>query len=1270
MMYKKWILGLLIVLVLGPHIAHADDEVTIANFTYQPRVKVLRVATNMIEDVAFRDYIKGVVQGEIGSFILASASLTAAQKTQAYRAQAVAAALVFQKRKRRSGMFDITDTDADQVYETFDPSTYPLIIDAVDAVFSDVAGGVAGKIVKYNGSNVETSFYGHRNGESLNSEDSPAFGNYNQTTRAKFTNGVNVAGATRGHGVGGSQAGFRHFAAQDKTYDKILKYYYQPRPPFLEKVIVIQDTNKDKAFNEASVYEAEWRVDPADKTKMNLVVIKNEEIKWKYHTKFILFYSERMDDGSGGKALTLFLDEQKISIFRIRVNNLNDPVRDTEGQDYGTIGSGTGVTAGALGNFDRRVAVGVLAPKTFQQAKLGETATIKADGVHIFNTLWKLDSDPASRAWANIEGTLERYTGGSDEKHTVKLELCPEVSFIIDDTGSMGQEIGKVRSALSRHLDTYPDDGTTTFQLTTFKDGVSERAPTTDLSLIKSQVDALRASGGGDCPEASVEAINQVKDNIVDNGRAFVATDAAPHEGLDIGATIADLRARGIRVDVIVSGDCVSVPTGPGQPAPFSSNDGASQALGASGSGSEGFQPAARFSAVVEFSRMARETGGIFAYLPGVNSGFPSAAQRFENAVFNIVHGGITSSVGLVAPSTGPVGSTLTVTLAGVSTNFQSGNTTVGVEGDGITVTDVDVRSSVSLQATLNISPGASLGFRDVVATTNLGSGPEEARGDGAFEVISTPTTPTITGVAPPIGEVGQTLTVLVDGVNTHFDDTSVLDMGTGITVVSTAALSQHRLQATLEIADDAFIGFRSVRVTTGSEVADENVLGPFFVSADVPDAPRLITVTPPSGAAGAILTLAIEGVNTAFADGASVLSFSSTGIDVLSTTVTSPSTLTAEIEIVGDAPVGSRDVRVTTGAEVAVLLGGFFVTSSNAPPRADAGEDQALECTASDNTPVILDGSGSFDPNGDPMTYTWREGGVVIAGPTVNDITQVDLDLGVHTIELTVDDGRGATDTDEVVVTIEDTRAPVFKLETVPTVLWPPDLLLRTFALEVFLEGVIDACDATLSVDDVVITSVSSDELNTGSDTDITSTDIVISSDCGSVSLRAKRRSHGNGRVYTIDMAVADASGNVAETSHQVHVPLELKEPAIDGGPAYTVAGCTPTTVPPGGGRDEDASLAKKAIEDVPTEFMLGQNYPNPFNPITTITFALPETREVELAVFDVMGRRVATLVDGVLSAGYHEVAWNAEHLPTGVYLYRITAGDFMQVKQMMLVK
>ena len=101
------------------------------------------------------------------------------------------------------------------------------------------------------------------------------------------------------------------------------------------------------------------------------------------------------------------------------------------------------------------------------------------------------------------------------------------------------------------------------------------------------------------------------------------------------------------------------------------------------------------------------------------------------------------------------------------------------------------------------------------------------------------------------------------------------------------------------------------------------------------------------------------------------------------------------------------------------------------------------------------------------------------------------------------------------------------------------------------------------------------------------------------------------------------------------------------------------------------EAELAQ-AVEEapLPTEFALRSNYPNPFNPSTIIEFDLPEARPVGLAVYDVVGRRVASLVDGVLAAGRHEVTWDAANLPTGVYFYRIAAGDFVQVKQMILLK
>ncbi len=94
------------------------------------------------------------------------------------------------------------------------------------------------------------------------------------------------------------------------------------------------------------------------------------------------------------------------------------------------------------------------------------------------------------------------------------------------------------------------------------------------------------------------------------------------------------------------------------------------------------------------------------------------------------------------------------------------------------------------------------------------------------------------------------------------------------------------------------------------------------------------------------------------------------------------------------------------------------------------------------------------------------------------------------------------------------------------------------------------------------------------------------------------------------------------------------------------------------------------QAESTVPTQYRLEQNYPNPFNPTTTITFDVPALHQVELAVYDVMGRRVAVLVDGVLAAGRHEATWQAGKLPSGTYFYRLTAGAFSQTKALTLLK
>ncbi|NIT61742.1 MAG: T9SS type A sorting domain-containing protein [Aliifodinibius sp.] len=85
---------------------------------------------------------------------------------------------------------------------------------------------------------------------------------------------------------------------------------------------------------------------------------------------------------------------------------------------------------------------------------------------------------------------------------------------------------------------------------------------------------------------------------------------------------------------------------------------------------------------------------------------------------------------------------------------------------------------------------------------------------------------------------------------------------------------------------------------------------------------------------------------------------------------------------------------------------------------------------------------------------------------------------------------------------------------------------------------------------------------------------------------------------------------------------------------------------------------------------YRLAQNYPNPFNPATYIEFQIPNSELVNLAVYDVLGRRVATLVDERLPAGVHKLQWNATGLSSGVYLYKLTVRQHTAIRKMVLVK
>ncbi len=92
--------------------------------------------------------------------------------------------------------------------------------------------------------------------------------------------------------------------------------------------------------------------------------------------------------------------------------------------------------------------------------------------------------------------------------------------------------------------------------------------------------------------------------------------------------------------------------------------------------------------------------------------------------------------------------------------------------------------------------------------------------------------------------------------------------------------------------------------------------------------------------------------------------------------------------------------------------------------------------------------------------------------------------------------------------------------------------------------------------------------------------------------------------------------------------------------------------------------------IEETATTYSLAQNFPNPFNPTTSISFSLPKAGFVNISVYDITGKLVQELVNNNMSAGKYNTTWDADNFASGVYFYKIQAGDFTEMKKMSLIK
>lgn len=254
----------------------------------------------------------------------------------------------------------------------------------------------------------------------------------------------------------------------------------------------------------------------------------------------------------------------------------------------------------------------------------------------------------------------------------------------------------------------------------------------------------------------------------------------------------------------------------------------------------------------------------------------------------------------------------------------------------------------------------------------------------------------------------------------------------------------------------------------------------------------------------------------------------------------------------------------VVTGSVNPNVVGGYTLTYTVSDGLHTTSKNRTVNVV--DTTPPVITINGA-----NPMTVECHTS-FTDPGATANDgcagsfpasaSGTVNVNLpGTYTIIYNATDPSGNPAASQArTVNVVDTTAPVITVNGNTPTLWSPNHKYQTFSVTDFVTAATDSCNTSLGVGSVVISQVTSDELENSNGDGNTLNDIVIAADCKSVQLRAERDGDGDGRVYTITFKVTDSSGNVGTATATVMVPKSQGSgPAIDSGVHYTVNGTCP---------------------------------------------------------------------------------------------------------------
>ncbi len=365
-----------------------------------------------------------------------------------------------------------------------------------------------------------------------------------------------------------------------------------------------------------------------------------------------------------------------------------------------------------------------------------------------------------------------------------------------------------------------------------------------------------------------------------------------------------------------------------------------------------------------------------------------------------------------IEPSTGDVGSSVTVTISGSDFDLDPGDTTILVSGSGVTVSNISVSPAttvtgpMTLTATFTIAAGAAVGNRTV--TVHTGAGNDSTPLTFAAVVAGSPT---LTSITPINGARGATVELTLTGTNFESGQTIVAIAGIGTAAVT--VVNPTTGTATIAIPANATAGTRNVTVTTSIATSGPR---PFTTIASLPTISTINPITGPASGTAIPITLTganfVEGVNPATSQKWTTVSVSGSNVTVGPVTVTGASSISTTFTFDVNATPGPRNVTVTTPLGTTVTPRVFNLTSA-APTLTSMSRTSASP--ADNGVTITLRGANFIEGQ---TTLTFAGSGTIISGHTVTVLSStsgtITLNLPLTTSPgtrtVTVSNGLGSS--------------------------------------------------------------------------------------------------------------------------------------------------------------------------------------------------------------------------------------------------------------------